>query len=121
MDGHNAFPMVTATQAMAVAIQKARECGIAYVGVKGSSHYGAAGYYANMAADLDLIGISVTNTDPIMTVPGSSGRVFGTNPSPMRFPPARRSPYSWTSRSAPSPLQKSSPPETRANRYLTTG
>ena len=92
VDGHNAFPMVTATQAMAVAIQKARECGIAYVGVKGSSHYGAAGYYANMAAELDLIGISVTNTDPIMTVPGSSGRVFGTNPFAYAIPAGEEKP-----------------------------
>ena len=92
VDGHNAFPMVTATQAMTAAIQKAREAGIAYAGVRGSSHYGAAGYYANMAAEVDLIGISVTNTDPIMTVPGSSGRVFGTNPFAYAIPAGEEKP-----------------------------
>ena len=50
VDGHYAMPMVTSWQAMTIAMQKARESGVAYVGVRHSSHFGAAGYYAVMAA-----------------------------------------------------------------------
>jgi len=86
IDGHHAFPMVTASQAMSLAIEKASVSGITYVGVKHSSHFGAAGYYANMAAWRDMIGVSVSNTDPIMTVPGSRARIFGTNPFAYAIP-----------------------------------
>jgi ureidoglycolate dehydrogenase (NAD+) len=43
VDGHDALGMVTACRAMQVAIEKARNAGIAYVGVRGSTHFGAAG------------------------------------------------------------------------------
>ena len=92
VDGHHAFPMVTASRAMSLAIDKARIAGTAYVGVRHSSHFGAAGYYANMAAQQDMIGISVSNTDPIMTVPGSRARIFGTNPFAYAIPAGEEKP-----------------------------
>ena len=70
IDGNFAMPMVTASKAMNLAIKKAKETGIAYVGVKGSSHFGAAGFYANMAAKEGLIGLSMSNVDPCMALPG---------------------------------------------------
>ncbi|MCK4401868.1 Ldh family oxidoreductase [bacterium] len=79
-DGHRAMPMVSSVRAMETAIKKAKETGIAYTVVKNSGHYGAAGYYANMAAEVGLIGLSMTNVDPCMAVPGSKASVLGTNP-----------------------------------------
>jgi len=79
-DGHRAMPMVSSVLAMETAISKAKETGIAYSVVKNSGHYGAAGYYANMAAEKDMFGISITNVDPCMTVPGSKEAILGTNP-----------------------------------------
>jgi ureidoglycolate dehydrogenase (NAD+) len=80
VDGHFAMPPATAYRSMELAIRKAKESGIGYVGVKHSSHFGAAGFYANMAARNDMIGISMCNVDPCMTVPGARGKVIGTNP-----------------------------------------
>jgi LDH2 family malate/lactate/ureidoglycolate dehydrogenase len=74
------MPMTSSYMAMDLAIQKAKSTGVAYVGVKHSSHYGAAGYYANMAAEKDMIGLSMCNVDPCMTVPGARGKILGTNP-----------------------------------------
>jgi ureidoglycolate dehydrogenase (NAD+) len=79
-DGHRSMPMVTSTVAMRKAMEKARNTGIAYVGVRNSGHFGAAGYYANMAAREDMIGISMCNVDPGVAVPGSKTPVLGTNP-----------------------------------------
>jgi ureidoglycolate dehydrogenase (NAD+) len=79
-DGHRSMPMVTSTVAMRKAMEKARSMGIAYVGVRNSGHFGAAGYYANMAADKGMIGISMCNVDPGVAVPGSKTPVLGTNP-----------------------------------------
>jgi ureidoglycolate dehydrogenase (NAD+) len=79
-DGHYTMPPFTAVTAMKLAIQKAKTAGIGYAGVRHSSHFGAAGYYAMMAAREDLIGISMTNVDLCTTAPGAKGRVLGTNP-----------------------------------------
>lgn len=86
IDGHNAMPPVTASRAMQVAIDKAKICGIAYTSVRHSSHFGAAGYYVNQAAEQDMIGLVMCNTDPQMTVPGAKGKVLGTNPIAYAFP-----------------------------------
>ncbi len=86
IDGHNAMPIVSSCMAMELAIEKAKRSGIAYVGVAHSGHFGAAGYYANMAAEEDLIGLSMCNVEPFMTVPGAKGKVMGTNPIAYAIP-----------------------------------
>lgn len=80
VDGKNAIGMVTANKAMELAVKKAKKTGIAYVGVKNSCHFGAAGYYANIAAKQGLIGLSMSNADPIVTVPNAAKPSIGTNP-----------------------------------------
>jgi ureidoglycolate dehydrogenase (NAD+) len=92
VDGHYAMPMVTSCMAMELAMEKAKATGIAYVGVKHSSHFGAAGYYALMAARKDMIGLSMCNVDPCMTVPGSKGKVLGTNPIAYAVPAGEERP-----------------------------
>lgn len=80
VNGNAALGMVTATKAMKLAIKKAGECGIGYVGVKNSCHFGAAGYYANLAAKEGMLGLSMSNADPNMAIPNSAGVVIGNNP-----------------------------------------
>ena len=65
---------------MQVAIEKAKAQGIGYAGVRNSNHFGAAGYYANMAVRHDMLGIAMSNADPNMVVPGARGRIIGNNP-----------------------------------------
>ena len=79
-DGHRSLPTVTAEMAMRAAMTKARTTGIAISGVRESGHFGAAGFYAVMAAREGFIGISTCNVDPGVAVPGSRGPVLGTNP-----------------------------------------
>ena len=80
VDGRDAIGMVVASYAMNKAIEKAKTCGVAYVGARNSCHFGAAGYYANLAAQQGMIGISMSNTDPIMAVPGGCSVSIGSNP-----------------------------------------
>ncbi|MEO7299335.1 MAG: Ldh family oxidoreductase [Verrucomicrobiota bacterium] len=80
VNGHSALAMVTSVFAMRTAIAKARTCGIAYVGVRNSCHYGAAGYYASLAANEGLIGLSMANDVPSVAAPGSRGAITGSNP-----------------------------------------
>ena len=80
LNGNKAVGMVSAYKAMELAIKKAKETGVAYVGVKNSCHFGAAGYYANLAAKEGLIGLAMSNTDPVIAVPNGCKKAIGTNP-----------------------------------------
>jgi len=44
--------------------------GIAMAGVRNSSHFGAAGYYALMAAEQNLVGFAASNSYPVMAAAG---------------------------------------------------
>jgi ureidoglycolate dehydrogenase (NAD+) len=92
VDAHYAMPPAVSYRSMELAMRKAKACGIGYVGVKHSSHYGAAGFYANLAAQHDMFGLSMCNVDPCMTVPGSKGKVLGTNPIAFAAPAGEEKP-----------------------------
>jgi LDH2 family malate/lactate/ureidoglycolate dehydrogenase len=92
VDGDSALGMVTSVFAMQTAIAKARACGVAYVGVRNSCHYGAAGYYAWLAAREGLIGLSMANDIPSVAAPGSRGAVTGSNPIAYAAPAGRHPP-----------------------------
>jgi LDH2 family malate/lactate/ureidoglycolate dehydrogenase len=87
--GH--YPSVTA---MNLAIEKCRQFGIAAVAVRNSNHFGAAGYYAWMAAEAGLIGISTTGVRNPATVPTFAAEPrFGTNPIAFAAPAGRNRPF----------------------------
>ena len=92
VDGDSALGLVTSTYAMQIAIAKARLHGIAYVGVRNSCHFGAAGYYAWLAAREGLIGLSMANDIPSVVAPGSRGAVTGSNPIAYSVPVAGNRP-----------------------------
>jgi ureidoglycolate dehydrogenase (NAD+) len=77
---------------MNLAIEKARESTISWVGVRDSSHFGAAGYYANMAARENMVGIAMSNADPNMVVPGARGHIIGNNPIAYAVPAGKEHP-----------------------------
>ena len=89
INGQSSLGMVTSVLAMRTAITKAKTCGIAYVGVRNSCHYGAAGYYASLAADAGCIGLSMANDIPSVAAPGSRGAITGSNPISYAVPAGR--------------------------------
>lgn len=80
LDGHMAMSMVTSYKAMETAIAKAKDTGIAFTAARNSGHFGAAGFYAHMAAKENMVGICMSNVDPGVSVPGSRTALLGTNP-----------------------------------------
>lgn len=92
IDGQSALGMVTSRLAMQTAAARAASQGIAYVGVRNSCHFGAAGFYAWMAAREGLIGIAMANDIPSVTAPGARGAVTGTNPLAYAIPANRHPP-----------------------------
>ena len=80
LDGESALGQVGSSFAMQTAMAKARNVGIAYVGLRNTGHIGAAGYYAAMAAQFGFIGMVTGNDIPSVTAPGSRNAVLGSNP-----------------------------------------
>lgn len=92
IDADSSIGMVPAHKAMEIAINKAKECGISCALVQNASHFGAAGYYANMASKENMIGIVCSNVDANMTIPGAKGKVIGNNPISYSIPAGRYRP-----------------------------
>lgn len=86
LDGHNGMGHVIAHKAMSMAIEKAKKNGIAMTVVRNSTHYGIAGYYATMATDEDLIGITGTNARPSIAPTFGVENMLGTNPLTFALP-----------------------------------
>lgn len=80
IDANNAMGMISSCMAMEIACEKAGKMGIAIVTVKNSCHFGAAGYYSNIACKHGMIGLAMSNVDPNMTAPGARGMLLGNNP-----------------------------------------
>jgi len=92
VDGDSSLGMVSSVLAMEIAIAKARTQGIAYVGLRNSCHFGAAGYYSWLAAREGLIGLSMANDVPSVAAPGSRGAVTGSNPIAYAIPAGKHPP-----------------------------
>lgn len=71
---------------MELAIKKAKEHGIGIVTTRRSGHYGIAGYYANLAAEQGLIGMSSCNSRPGMLPTHAIQAFIGTNPIAFAMP-----------------------------------
>lgn len=78
---------------MELAMQKAKQSGAGFVTVRNSNHYGIAGYYALMALQHDLIGISLTNADTLVVPTFGKKTLFGTNPIAVAIPAGEEKPY----------------------------
>ena len=86
LDGHNGMGQVVAKQAMEMAIEKAATYGLGMVAVRNSNHYGIAGYYALMAAEKGMIGITGTNARPSIAPTFGIENMLGTNPLTFGLP-----------------------------------
>jgi len=64
IDGHDGMGHAISKRAMRMAIDKAKKYGLGMTVVRNSTHYGIAGYYATMATEEGLIGITGTNARP---------------------------------------------------------
>jgi LDH2 family malate/lactate/ureidoglycolate dehydrogenase len=80
VDGDSGPGQVAAVLASDLSIELAREHGTGVVVVRRSGHYGAAAFYAMHAAAAGLIGVSLTNTEPLMVPYGGAEPALGTNP-----------------------------------------
>lgn len=93
VDGHDGMGMVISHKAMNMAIEKAKEYGMGMVAVRNSTHYGIAGYYATMATQANMIGITGTNARPSIAPTFGVENMLGTNPLTIGLPTDEEFPF----------------------------
>jgi LDH2 family malate/lactate/ureidoglycolate dehydrogenase len=93
IDGDNGMGHLVVARAAETAIELARECGIAWVGMRMSNHAGAAGVYAALPLAADMIGIysAVANANH-MPLAGGAEPLLGTKPLAIAIPAAKEPP-----------------------------
>jgi LDH2 family malate/lactate/ureidoglycolate dehydrogenase len=93
VDGDNGMGQWVGVRAMQLAIDKARSGNCAFVSVRNSNHFGAAGYYARMAVAHHMIGLSFTiGGINHMTPWGGAQAILGNNPFAIAFPAGEERP-----------------------------
>ena len=89
-DAHGAR---AAYAAMDHACDKAAEAGIGAVGIRDTSHFGAAGAYAVAAAARGMLGMATCNSDAIVRLHDGAERFHGTNPLAVAIPSGDDDPW----------------------------
>lgn len=92
LHGDNGSGLVVGPAALNICIEAAKKEGFSSVTVSNSGHYGCGNYYGNKFAEAGLIGITMTNTAPLMAPLGGKERMIGTNPITIAFPAKNKPP-----------------------------
>ena len=93
IDGHDGMGQVIAKKSMALAIEKAKKYGMGMVVARNSTHFGIAGYYAMMAAEAGMIGMTGTNARPSIAPTFGVENMLGTNPLTFAMPTDEEFPF----------------------------
>lgn len=86
IDANGSLGQPISVMLMNKAIEKAKKCGIGVAVCRNSNHFGIAGYYSEMAARENMIGISLTNTAALAVPTFGKEAMFGTNPIAFAVP-----------------------------------
>lgn len=92
VEGDDGPGQVVASRAMEECIARAKQYHVGVALVRRSNHFGAAGYYAGLAAAADLIGLATTNGNLVLAPPGSLTPTVGNNPIAVGVPAGEERP-----------------------------
>lgn len=93
VDGDRGLGLIVATEAMKIAIEKAKLVGTGWVSVQNSNHFGIAAFHAMQALEHDMIGWAMTNASPLVAPTFSKDRLLGTNPICVAAPAGEEPPF----------------------------
>ncbi|MEA2785580.1 MAG: hypothetical protein QOF71_1684 [Candidatus Eremiobacteraeota bacterium] len=93
LDAGNGLGHPAGIFAMRKTIEKAHESGLAFATVRNSNHYGIAAYYAMMALDHGMIGLSMTNSTHLAVPTFGRQKTQGTNPIAVAIPANGHPPF----------------------------
>lgn len=89
VDGNRAFGQLTGERIVNAGLEGAEAAGVSVVGVRGGTHLGRVGEWAERAAEEGFVSLGFVNsggTARTVAPPGSADRVFATNPVTVGIP-----------------------------------
>lgn len=86
IDANGNMGQIASAFAMKSLIKKAKKNQVAMAVIRNSNHFGTAGYYSRLAAKAGLIGISTTNTRPLVVPTNAIEAFLGSNAFAFTFP-----------------------------------
>lgn len=92
IDGDNGMGQVVATEAIKLGVEKARENGAVYIGVKNSTHFGTGAYFIQQAVKEGMIAYAMSNAPSTMAPWGGIEPYLGTNPYAFGVPAGENKP-----------------------------
>lgn len=92
IDGRDAWGMLVGARAMLLAIEKARQGGIGAVVVRNTTTAGAMGYSPMLAVRERMIGLAITNGQPLQAPTGGSEALIGNQAHAIGCPAGRNPP-----------------------------
>ncbi len=92
VDGDNGMGHVVGVRALELGLEKVKQGGGAYVGVRHSNHYGAGAYYVQRAVARDVVAFAYSNAPPTMAPWGGVDPYVGTNPYAFGVPAGKHPP-----------------------------
>jgi len=95
LDAKHGLGQVAGMRGMEMAMTVAKEFGVGICGIFNSNHFGALGYYTELASKAEMIGLAITNTFPIMAPFGGKEKVIGNNPFAISVPRSRDFPITY--------------------------
>ncbi|KJK35168.1 lactate dehydrogenase [Streptomyces variegatus] len=95
LDARRALGLWAATEAMDLAVERARQYGVGMVSVRGATHFGCAGHHALRAVRHHMVGLVTANCGRQRIVRPVGGRapMLGTNPLALAAPAGDRPPF----------------------------
>ncbi len=93
LDADHTYGHAAGAEAMKYVSEMASQTGCGAVAVFNSSHFGSAAYCGLMAAEKDMIGISLTHADALMLSTHGIRAFFGTNPICVTAPVEGEEPF----------------------------
>ncbi|MEM6985653.1 MAG: Ldh family oxidoreductase [Pseudomonadota bacterium] len=92
LDGRHGIGQVVANRAVELAIERAKQFGMASVSVRHSGHFGTAMYFSRQAAQAGCVGFISTNASAAMAPWGGREKRIGNNPWSIAAPAGRYPP-----------------------------
>lgn len=86
IDAQGGFGQVAGKMAVDLAVKKASEHSISWIGVRRSNHCGMLAYYTEKISQAGFIGVMLANANPTVAPFGGMEAVLGTNPFSIAIP-----------------------------------
>ena len=86
VDARSGLAFPACALAVAEALRRVREAGVAFAGVTNSHHFGVAAYHLLPVAEAGMVGVAFGNSPAAMPAAGGRRPLFGTNPIAAIFP-----------------------------------